>query len=123
MGELRGGSGYNGVTGAKATYSDAEGMWIDANGERIRPDAIVGGDPPAPAAPVATAAAPAAAAPSSPEVASSAPAMPSALGALGQAASGAGYQEGTPGALNPKLGSRLDTSALAALASLAGRNY
>lgn len=47
---IRSGPGYNGVTGAKATYNEAEDMWIDTNGERIRPDAIVPGEAPAKAA-------------------------------------------------------------------------
>lgn len=75
------------------------------------------------AAPSGSAPAPASPAPPSPV-----PAAPEPAGGGGQmqslaAASGAGYQEGTPGALNPKLGSRLQSSALEALAQMAGRNY
>ncbi len=43
---IRNGPGYNGVTGSPATYNEAEDMWIDSNGERIRPDAIVPGEAP-----------------------------------------------------------------------------
>lgn len=55
MAVITSGPGYNGVTGAKATYSPDEGMWIDVNGERIRSDAIVPGEPPAKAASPTTA--------------------------------------------------------------------
>ena len=34
------GVGYNGNTGAQAHYDPASGMWIDTNGQMIRPDAI-----------------------------------------------------------------------------------
>jgi hypothetical protein len=39
------GVGYNGQTGAQATWNEATGTWTDANGVSIRDDAIVGTPP------------------------------------------------------------------------------
>lgn len=128
------GPGYNGVTGAKATYSQAEDMWIDTNGERIRTDAIVPGEAPAKAV----------AAPPAPD---SRPVDSGGGGAAGGAGGGAGGaamgglrsammsstpQEptmtnmGTPAAGNPNLGNRnlpINALKLALRQSQAGRVY
>lgn len=120
MGVYTSGPGYNGVTGAKATYDAGSGMWVDTNGERIRTDAIVPGEPPAQAA--------APAAPAAPAPAAAAPAAPAGdpQAAPMQALAGAaqGFQElNSATAINPKLGNRLNPSTMQALASMAGRNY
>lgn len=65
---------YNGNTGASATYDPTTGMYIDANGQSIRPDAIRTSDPAAYSGqPAASAAAPVA-----PAVAPVAPAVAAA---------------------------------------------
>jgi len=110
---IRSGPGYNGITGAKATYSQAEDMWIDTNGERIRTDAIVPGE--APAKPAA-AAAPAAGAAAGGDAgaaggAGGGGAMGAAIGGLRSAMTPTPTEPtmtsmGTPAAGNPNLGNR-----------------
>lgn len=139
MAVITSGPGYNGVTGAKATYSQAEGMWIDTNGERIRTDAIVPGEPPAKAAsPSAPAAAP------SPAAAGAGATLPGGAAAGGGAggdapelpssmmpfmAMGGGSNAGAEPlaaaktSLNPNLGKRIYPQSMQAIARLGRAAY
>lgn len=98
------GPGYNGVTGAKATYNAAEGMWVDTNGDRIRTDAIIPGDPPSAGSGGGTsAAAPAA---TTPQAAASSPMLSKGGigGSGGSTPLGTLFNFGGPAAANPALG-------------------
>ena len=120
--------GYNGVTGAKAAWNESKNTWIDDAGEEIREDAIVDtpkavaptppGAPPAPPPPPGVP--PAHVAPGGRGVSQFAEAEPMSGGG---SCGGPGYQSGSPGALNPYLGSRVLSRSLSALAQAAGRNY
>lgn len=119
------GPGYNGVTGAKAQYDAGSGMWIDTNGQQIRSDAIVPGEPPASAAP-SPAAAPAA--PAGPPAAGGGPvagagdagSMPSSMMAIGQSQPLAPAQSlpASKSALNPNLGKRIYPESMNAIARM-----
>lgn len=116
------GPGYNGVTGAKATFNADEQMWVDTNGQRIRPDAIVPGEAPAASAPAGGGASPAPAPAAAGLPASSA--IPSAAPMQALAGAAQGFQElNSASALNPALGTRLNPKSLQSLSAMAGRNY
>lgn len=133
------GPGYNGVTGAKATYSEAEGMWIDTNGERIRTDAIVPGEPPAkaasPSAPAAAsspvaAGAGAAAGAKLPGAAAGGggdvPEMPTSMMpfmSMGGGSSSAEPLTAAKTSLNPNLGKRIYPQSMQAIARLGRAAY
>jgi hypothetical protein len=134
---IRSGPGYNGITGAKATYDPASDMWIDTNGERIRTDAIVPGEAPAkpqaqPAgAPAATTAAAAGAAGGDAAGGGGGGIAGAAMGGLRSAMTPTPQEPtmtsmGTPAAGNPNLGNRslpINALKLALRQSQFGRVY
>jgi hypothetical protein len=121
------GVGYNGQTGAQATWNEATGTWTDANGVSIRDDAIVGTPPSggasaaaAPATPPAGGGADSGAQSQSPTPAPAAAAAPAMQGLMSTmpapSAPGAGWANTSPAStLRADLGNRILADAIQGL--------